>query len=485
MKDVRSRPLVSIGMPVFNAEQYLADALRAILAQDYPDFELIISDNGSTDRTKEICLEFQKTDSRIRYIRQPKNLGASKNFAFVVHQARGEYFMWAAHDDLLHPSFIRKCMEQLGAHPEAVLCCTEINFLDADGLPHSSWSQKGYTNIETLGMTPPQRVHELIRRMGWFAIYGLMRLEAVKKISLGLGVYGADVIQLEELLLLGDFVKVPEHLFSYRLVKTKSAADYQAQSNGDSNPLPVTQTPSSDLAANLLQTVYRSQLRDEEKVEIFADFLVTLTRSNEWWRQQITAELLGSGVRLNDSQFAFFLAAMLSRSIPLETMKANPLIKALCLQPPGGADLLKAAEDFYHKPAATMEMPASEAYKEGVRFFRRRQFAEASGLFGLALQQQESSEGWHDWATARLACNQTADAVHGFRRALELNRDNRQAALKLGILLANLNRNAEAVFYLEQGVLGSQEPERAGVLQLLAKCRDKVASMSAKAISRQ
>jgi glycosyltransferase involved in cell wall biosynthesis len=137
-----SQPLVSIGMPIFDAEQYLAGALRAILAQDYPNFELIISDNGSKDRTKEICLEFQKTDSRIRYIRHPKNLGASKNFAFVVHQARGEYFMWAAHDDLLHPCFIRKCMEQLGAHPEAVLCCTEINFIDADGLPHSSWSNK-------------------------------------------------------------------------------------------------------------------------------------------------------------------------------------------------------------------------------------------------------------------------------------------------------------------------------------------------------
>lgn len=341
----------------------------------------------------------------------------------------------------------------------------------------SIWN-KGYTNIETLGMTPPQRVHELISRMGWFATYGLMRLEKVKKISLGLSVYGADVILLEELLLLSDFVKVPERLFSYRLVKTKSAADYHADLNADSNPLPVTQTPYSDLAANLLQTVYRSQLRDEDKVEIFADFLVTLTRSNEWWRQQITAELLGSGVRVNDSQFAFILAAMLSRSIPLETMKANPLIKAVCLQPRGGVDLLKAAEDFCHKPAATMEMPASEAYKEGIRLFGRGQFAEASRLFGVALQQQESSEGWQDWATARLACNQIADAAHGFRRALELNRDNREAALKLGILLANLNRNAEAVFYLEQGVLGSQESERAEVLQLLAECRDKNAPTS-------
>ena len=76
-----SQPLVSIGMPIFDAEQYLVGALRAVLAQDYPNFELIISDNGSKDGTKEICLEFQKTDSRIRYIRHPKNLGASKNFA--------------------------------------------------------------------------------------------------------------------------------------------------------------------------------------------------------------------------------------------------------------------------------------------------------------------------------------------------------------------------------------------------------------------
>jgi glycosyltransferase involved in cell wall biosynthesis len=206
MNKAALQPLVSIGMPVYNAERYLAGALQALLAQDYSEFELIIADNGSRDGTEAICLEFQKLDPRIRYIRHPENLGAPMNFAFVAHQARGEYFMWAAHDDLFHPSYVQKCVEKLAAHPEAVLCCTEIEFIDADGLAHSGWSNKGHKNIETPSMTPPQRIHELIARMGWFAIYGLIRKESLQKISLGLSVYGADVILLEELMLLGDFV---------------------------------------------------------------------------------------------------------------------------------------------------------------------------------------------------------------------------------------------------------------------------------------
>jgi glycosyltransferase involved in cell wall biosynthesis len=175
-------------MPVYNAEKYLTGALQSLLAQDYSEFELIISDNGSRDHTEAICREFQQLDPRIRYIRHPENLGAPMNFAFVAHQARGEYFMWAAHDDLFHPSYVRKCVEQLAAHPEAVLCCTEINFIDADGLSHSDL-YKGYENIETPGMTPPQRIHELIVRMGWFAIYGLIRSENLQRISMGLSVY--------------------------------------------------------------------------------------------------------------------------------------------------------------------------------------------------------------------------------------------------------------------------------------------------------
>lgn len=95
----RSRPVVSIGMPVYNGERFIREALDSLLAQTFTDFELIISDNASTDATESICRNYAERDSRIRYIQQRENFGALPNFQFVLNEARGEYFMWAACDD--------------------------------------------------------------------------------------------------------------------------------------------------------------------------------------------------------------------------------------------------------------------------------------------------------------------------------------------------------------------------------------------------
>lgn len=111
MKDNRDMqnnhvPKVSIGMPVYNGAQFIREALDSLLAQTFTDFELIISDNASTDGTEAICREYAATDRRIRYVRQPENSGAMSNFKFVLNEAVGEYFMWAAHDDRWHPDFL-------------------------------------------------------------------------------------------------------------------------------------------------------------------------------------------------------------------------------------------------------------------------------------------------------------------------------------------------------------------------------------------
>lgn len=96
----KSTPKVSIGMPVYNGEKYIREALDSLLAQTFTDFELIISDNASIDTTSVICQEYARKDSRICYIRQSQNKGAVANFKFVLDEAVGEYFMWAAHDDV-------------------------------------------------------------------------------------------------------------------------------------------------------------------------------------------------------------------------------------------------------------------------------------------------------------------------------------------------------------------------------------------------
>lgn len=115
------KSLVSIGMPVYNGERYIVEALDSLLAQDYENFELIISDNASTDRTQGICLEYTSRDKRIRYYRNETNMGALWNFNRVFELSSGEYFMWASHDDLWRPHFISELVGLLEATPSAVL----------------------------------------------------------------------------------------------------------------------------------------------------------------------------------------------------------------------------------------------------------------------------------------------------------------------------------------------------------------------------
>src|ERR1700730_2762075 len=205
-------PLVSIGMPVYNGGRFLRPALNALLAQDHRHFELIISDNASQDSTEQICREFQARDSRLRYIRHSENRGARWNFNFVLHEASATYFMWAACDDLWHPTFVRKCMSMLETHPEAVLCCTELNFIDGQDRPSDQYPN--YSNLETLGITPVERIRQIVWLPGWFATYGLMRNNRIPGVPLAIG-FGWDVVHLVELSLVGPFEKVPEVLFSF------------------------------------------------------------------------------------------------------------------------------------------------------------------------------------------------------------------------------------------------------------------------------
>src|SRR6185295_20414870 len=100
-------PRVSIGLPVFNGEQLLRQAVDSLLAQTFSDFELVISDNGSTDGTEAICREYAARDSRIRYLREPENRGGSWNFSRLPPLARGEYFRWSCHDDICEPTHLR------------------------------------------------------------------------------------------------------------------------------------------------------------------------------------------------------------------------------------------------------------------------------------------------------------------------------------------------------------------------------------------
>jgi glycosyltransferase involved in cell wall biosynthesis len=472
---MRRQPLVSIGLPVYNGENFLRQALEALLAQDYKRFELIISDNGSRDGTEAICREFQHRDSRVRYIRHGENRGSPWNFKYVAQQARGEYFLWAAHDDLWSPSFLEKCVPMLEEHPQAVLCCTEISFIDGKGQPSSHYSD--YTNIETLGSGPAARIHELISRMGWFALYGLMRTEATRKISLGMSQFGYDVILLLELLLLGDFAKVHEPLFSFRIpIEGKTAEDYQRDFQ---NPAPATKTPYAGLAASLLRTVYQSSLSSAVKAEVFADFILTLTLDNQPWRENITAELLGVSARLDDSQFAFLLGLVLNGGVPFDEIKNNPVSEAIYRAPLRAPDVLLTARRNLPEVRTDPTDVEKDQLRRASLLAEQGRLEEASRAFDEALQKHETSIGWCDWATVQLACKRPAAAERGLRRALQLDAKNGLAAAKLGILLANMDRISDSICYLEQSLPHIGDAQRPAIEGLLKGYRERLASVVA------
>ena len=123
------KPKLSIGMPIYNAEKFLRNRLDSLLSQTFSDFELIISDNASTDSTPDICKEYLSKDKRIRYIRQEKNIGISSNFHFVLHKANSEYFFWAASDDIMLPGFIEKNIEALDNNKNIICSVSKIKFV--------------------------------------------------------------------------------------------------------------------------------------------------------------------------------------------------------------------------------------------------------------------------------------------------------------------------------------------------------------------
>jgi glycosyltransferase involved in cell wall biosynthesis len=211
---VNTKPKVSIGLPVYNAEKYLEEALDSIVAQTYTDFELIISDNASTDRTQEICLKYAQKDPRIRYYRNEKNLGGAPNYNYTFQLAKGEYFKWAAYDDNLAPEFLSRCVEALDQKPDIILSMTETKLIDEHG--------KRLRNIE-YGKAdgdfddPKKRFRNfLLYNMSGNFLYSLIRTDVMAQTMLHGNFTSADLVFQAELTLYGRYYVVPEYLFLRR-----------------------------------------------------------------------------------------------------------------------------------------------------------------------------------------------------------------------------------------------------------------------------
>jgi glycosyltransferase involved in cell wall biosynthesis len=205
-------PRLTLGLPVYNGERFLAQSLDSLLAQTFTDFELIISDNASQDSTRAIAEAYAAADPRIRYLRHPRNLGSSFNHNLVIAEARGEFFKWVSDDDLYDPDLLRLCVEALDARPEFVGAHSWTAFIDADGvITH----RPEYTLLSDV----PSAVERFLSALyvqGGDDIYAVMRTATLREVQPFGSFHLPDRTFMAELFLRGPFYNVPDHLYFRR-----------------------------------------------------------------------------------------------------------------------------------------------------------------------------------------------------------------------------------------------------------------------------
>lgn len=202
---------VSIGMPVFNGENYMAEAIESILKQTFGDLELVISDNASTDGTAAICRRYMKHDRRVRYHRNERNIGLHPNFCRVFELSTRRYFKWACHDDLIAPTYLEKCVAVLDRSPDVVLCHSATRV----ATEHGSRMYRDLAGIDAPGAV--ERFAAIILRPHWVMdIHGVIRADVLSRTRLLQPYYGADKALLAELALQGPVERIDEPLFINR-----------------------------------------------------------------------------------------------------------------------------------------------------------------------------------------------------------------------------------------------------------------------------
>jgi glycosyltransferase involved in cell wall biosynthesis len=222
-QETKKIPAVSIGLPVYNGEEYIRVAIDSVLSQTFDDFELIISDNASSDATEAICQDCARSDPRVRYMRQSENLGALRNFKLVANEASGTYFTWLAHDDRLKPDYLDVMIKYLRRHPQVVVVLSDFSVTDHDD--------------KVIGQVVVHQIREDIdwnQRLFYFfehpisdvlyAIYGVMRTKTCKNV-LSKSPNSKNAIEVELPILcrfavVGEIVSLPMILREYRIHAT-------------------------------------------------------------------------------------------------------------------------------------------------------------------------------------------------------------------------------------------------------------------------
>jgi glycosyltransferase involved in cell wall biosynthesis len=265
-----NNPRVSVGMPVYNSQKYVGEAIEAHLNQTFSDFELILTDNASTDRSEEICRSYASKDPRVKYHRNPQNLGAVGNFRRGFELSVGQYFRWSPSDDLISPNLLERAVDILDRDPSIFVAYARTKLIDGVGSVLGDFDEK----LHLMDDRPSERWKGVLQnvRMGNLP-YGLSRADSLRKTALLRNYGGGDIPLMCEMSLYGKFFEIPDAFFYRRMHEAastamKSSADIMALYD-PRNRKKLRMYYWSQLIDNL-KSVVRAPISTSEKLNIFA-----------------------------------------------------------------------------------------------------------------------------------------------------------------------------------------------------------------------
>jgi glycosyltransferase involved in cell wall biosynthesis len=281
------RPPVAIGMPVYNSERYLEQAIESLLAQTYGDFELILCDNASTDETRDICERYARQDRRVRYHRNHANIGMNPNFNRVFRLSDSRYFKWSTADDYWAPEMVADGVEALERNGSVVLAYPRAVLVDADGREQTRYEDE----LNLMQDDPAERFRFLLLRMELCNHHlGVLRSSAIRRTRLFAPHTGADVCFLAEMSLYGKFQEIPKYQFFRRFHEDSSSwkrSDEEHQAGRFYSADGPQAFPSARCDAQNMRSVLRAPLPPGKKLGL----AWWVAKSVYWHRRELGREL--------------------------------------------------------------------------------------------------------------------------------------------------------------------------------------------------
>lgn len=280
-------PLVAVGMPVYNGARWLRGAIDSILAQTFDDFELLISDNASTDSTESICRDYAKSDRRVRYHRNSQNVGLNNNWSLAFKHASAKYFKWASCNDICEPRFLERCVALLESRPDVVLCYGRTRLL-LDEAPNGEPYDDDLTTHQTSACARMRHILERIQLNN--AVNGVIRAKVLAQSGLIGDYFSSDNVLLAELALHGHIVQVPEELFRRRMT-ADAATRLKSERERIAYYQPASANPMSfqnwKLIGGYFAAAARAPLPPREKVCVYGHVL----KRAFWHRRELGSDI--------------------------------------------------------------------------------------------------------------------------------------------------------------------------------------------------